>query len=101
MLYSVGFTEHGLVSLKTMEKNVRREIFKEIMILEGQPKSGKPLVGPLLGLYSLRIRNRYRAVYRIDEETERIYVELVGERKPGRIDDVYQAAKRLLANLKG
>lgn len=101
MLYNVGFTEHGLSSLKAVEKNVRREIFNETMTLAGQPKSGKPLVGPLLGLYSLRIRNRYRAVYRIDEEAVRIYVELVGERKPGKEDDVYQAAKRLLENLKG
>lgn len=100
MLHSVGFTETGLSSLKAIEKNVRREIFKEIMALADHPKSGKPLMGPLLGLYSLRIRNRYRAVYRIDEEAERIYVELIGERKPGRIEDVYKVALKLLENLK-
>lgn len=101
MLYSVGFTEHGLSSLKAMEKNVRREIFNEIMTLTDQPKAGKSLIGPLFGLYSLRIRNRYRAVYRIDEEAQRIYVEFVGERKPGKMDDIYQVARRLLENLKG
>lgn len=100
MLYSVGFTDNGISSLKAIEKNVRREIFKEIMALESQPKSGKPLVGPLLGLYSLRVRNHYRAVYRIDEEAEQIYVELIGERKPGRMEDVYQVALKLLENFK-
>lgn len=101
MLYSVGFSKHGLLTLKTLEKNIRREVFKEIMTLTEQPQSGKLLVGPLSGLHSIRIRNRYRAVYRIDEEGERIFVEFVEERKPGQIDDIYQVAKRLLENLKG
>lgn len=101
MPYEVGFTELGQSSLKAVEKNVRREIFREILPLADQPKAGKPLVGPLLGLYSLRIRDRYRTIYRIDEEAKRVYVELVGERKPGREDDIYQAARRLLDNLGG
>lgn len=101
MLYEVGFTELGKCLLKALEKNVRREIFREILLLADQPTAGKSLIGPLLGLYSLRVRNRYRVVYRIDEEAKRVYVEFVGERKPGREDDVYQAARRLLENLKG
>jgi mRNA-degrading endonuclease RelE of RelBE toxin-antitoxin system len=101
MPYELGFTELGQSSLRAVEKNVRREIFREILSLADQPKAGKSLIGPLLGLYSLRVRNRYRVVYRIDEEAERVYVELVGERKPGREDDIYQAARRLLENLKG
>jgi mRNA-degrading endonuclease RelE of RelBE toxin-antitoxin system len=101
MSYSLGFTEAGKLSLKAVEKNVRREIFNELMALIDNPKSGKALIGPLLGLYSLRIRNRYRAVYRIDEDSEKIYIELVGERKPGRVEDVYLVAKKLLENLRG
>jgi mRNA-degrading endonuclease RelE of RelBE toxin-antitoxin system len=101
MSYRVGFTEPGRLSFLAFEKNVRRDVFRAIVPLADEPKAGKPLVGSLSGLYSLRVRNHYRVVYRIDDQAERIYVEFVGERKPGRQDDVYQAARRLLENLGG
>lgn len=100
MPYKIGFTDLGKSSLKAMDKKIRQEVRRSMLPLSSQPKIGKPLIGQFSGLYSLRIGNRYRIIYRINEETERIYVELVGERKPGRMDDVYQAAKRLLENLK-
>jgi mRNA-degrading endonuclease RelE of RelBE toxin-antitoxin system len=100
MPYKIGFSDLGKASLKAVDKKVRQEICRSMLPLSGQPKSGKPLIGPFLGLYSLRVGNRYRVIYRIEEETERIYVELIGERKPGREEDVYRVAQRLLEHLK-
>lgn len=100
MAYKIGFTELGRSSLKAFEKNVRREIMRKLLPLAGEPESGKPLIGPFLGLHSLRVRNRYRVVYRIDEVAEKIYVELVGERDPGQDNDVYRVARKLLDSLK-
>ena len=65
MPFEVGFTKAGRSSLREMEKNARRDVARALLPLRDQPKSGKPLVGSLLGFYSLRVRNRFRVVYRV------------------------------------
>lgn len=101
MAFEIGFTPLGRSSLKGLEKKVQREILNALAPLAKQPDIGKSLVGPLAGLHSLRVRNRYRVVYRINAEAKRVYVELIGERKPGRADDIYDVARRLLESLRG
>lgn len=48
------------------------------------PRAGKPLVGELSGIWSLR-RGDYRILYRIDDAKRRIEVARVGHRR-----DVYR-----------
>lgn len=99
MPFEIGFTDLGRTSLKAMDKKIRRELLNAVESLVKQPDMGKPLVGPLAGLYSLRVRDRYRVVYRINAQTKRIYVELVGERRPGQDTDIYRVAQKLLESL--
>lgn len=101
MSYAIGFTDLGHSSLKALDKNLRREVSKEILSLRDQPILGKSLMGLLRGLRSLRVRNRYRVVYRLDDECERVYIEFIGERRAGKDDDVYRLAQKLLKTLQG
>lgn len=98
MRYKIGFTDLGRDSIRALAKNVQGDVLDSIRGLALAPECGKPLTAPLSGLRSIRIRNRWRVVYRIDGET--VIVEFTGERRPGMKDDVYAAAERLLKNLK-
>lgn len=99
MLYEIRFTDLGRSSLKTLQKNVQRDVVKALWSLGNAPKSGKPLVDALFGLHAIRVRSQYRIVYGIDDKTKTIRVELVGVRRPGRKEDIYQVAQKLLKSL--
>lgn len=100
MTFEIGFTDLGRSSLKVLEKKAQREIMKAVESLAKDHNMGKPLMGPLTGLRSLRVRDRYRVVYRINVEAQRVYVELAGERRPGQDSDIYRVACKLLDTLK-
>lgn len=64
----------------------------------------KPLLGPLLGFYSLRF-SRYRAVFCVEEDkiangdvivTIKITFVIAGKREARSRDDVYEIARKLL-----
>jgi len=77
---------------------VRRQIARRIDELQTDPeKRGKPLLGELAGIYSLRAAGqRYRILYRIERERVVVYVVAVGIRKEGDKRDIYSLARRLL-----
>lgn len=83
------------------DKKVRRAIAEAVDALAGKPEAqGKPLVGPLEGLRSVRtVRSRFRVIYRVDPRRRRVSVLLIGPRKPGQEEDVYAVARRLLKTL--
>lgn len=63
------------------------ELHAIVAALEGladKPRSGKPLVGELAGIWSLR-RGDYRVLYRIDDDAGRVEVARVSHRR-----DVYR-----------
>jgi mRNA interferase RelE/StbE len=60
-------------------------------------KQGKPLLGELKGLRSVRaVGHRYRIIYRIRREQIEVLVVAAGIRREGDRQDIYRLAQRLL-----
>lgn len=66
--------------LKKLNANEKIRIDKKILNLQGNPKLGKPLVGKLSGLWSLRIGD-YRVIYQIKYDKLLILVLKIGHRR--------------------
>jgi len=66
--------------LKKLDKNSKIEIIKKLKRLKNNPRLGKPLLGRLTGLWSLRIGD-YRAIYQIKKSELLILVLKLGHRK--------------------
>jgi mRNA interferase RelE/StbE len=63
-------------------------------------KQGKALSEDLIGYRSIRaVGQRYRIIYRIEEDQILVVVVGIGRRKEGDKRDIYEVTKRLLANL--
>ncbi len=76
---------------------IRQNISKRITRLEHDPeKQGKPLSDELTGYRSIRaIGQRYRIIYKVEEERVVVVVVALGIRKEGDKKDVYELAKKL------
>jgi mRNA interferase RelE/StbE len=66
--------------LKKLEKNMEKRIREKLIELSINPELGKPLVGKLAGLWSLRVGD-YRAIYQIRKSELLILILKVGHRK--------------------
>jgi mRNA interferase RelE/StbE len=63
-------------------------------------KQGKALSEDLIGYRSVRaVGQRYRIIYRIEEENVVVMVVGIGRRKEGDKKDIYALTKRLLENM--
>lgn len=63
-------------------------------------KQGKSLSEELIGYRSVRaVGQRYRIIYRIEQDQVLVVVVGIGRRKEGDKQDVYAVTQRLLANL--
>jgi len=99
MAYQIEITPTALGALETVtDRRTRSAIIRRIDALMEEPgKLGKPLRGWLAGFMSTRAAGqRYRVVYRIDDEEKRVIVYMVGIRKEGSRRDVYALAERLV-----
>ncbi len=100
--YSIEIAPTGYESLEEItNKKILGEVSKVIDGLEMDPGSqGKELLEPFVDVRSLGAsRNRYRVLYKVDESERLVSVLLVGKRRPGQDEDVYEVARRLLKNL--
>jgi mRNA-degrading endonuclease RelE of RelBE toxin-antitoxin system len=90
-VYSVHWTDDGLADVRSLPKNVRNFLKKEITgRLTVQPyECSKPLRQPLQLLRSFRCRE-YRVVFRANEEMRAIVIAAVGKRLPQSQTDVYR-----------
>lgn len=60
-------------------------------------KKDKPLVGQLAGFRSLRVAGqRFRIIYRIEDDRVVVYVVAIGIRAEGSRKDIYSLAKKLV-----
>jgi len=66
--------------LKKLETSVKIRIESKLKGLSDNPELGKPLVGKLAGLWSLRIGD-YRVIYQIRKSELLILVLKIGHRK--------------------
>jgi mRNA-degrading endonuclease RelE of RelBE toxin-antitoxin system len=102
--YSIELAPTVFRSLRAIkDKKTLREIATVLDGLSHRPEDqGKPLTGPLEGISSLRAaRSRYRVLFKVETEKKRVFVLLVGARRPGETTDVYALARRLFENLAG
>ena len=79
-MYKVFLKKKPEFFLKKLDKLERRIILKKLEKLRNNPELGKPLVGKLAGLWSLRI-GKYRAIYQIRQSKLVILVLKIGHRK--------------------
>ena len=66
--------------LKKLDTNEQERIKNKFRNLANNPELGKPLIGKLVGLWSLRIGD-YRAIYQIRKLELLILVVKIGHRK--------------------
>lgn len=80
------------------DKRVREKLIQRIKELAHEPeKQGKPMVADLAGYRSIRaVGQRYRIIYRIEEEQVVVIVVAAGIRKEGDKRDIYKLAQRLI-----
>ncbi len=98
-LYRVRLTPTAEAMLSGIkDRRVREAIRDRIDGLAHDPdKQGKPLLGELKGLRSLRaVGQRYRIIYRLHEAHVKVIVVALGLRREGNRDDIYRLAQRLL-----
>ena len=80
------------------DARTRRAIADVIDRLKDEPaKRGNPLFGTLTGYRGCRAAGqRYRVIYKVDEDSATVLVALIGIRKEGDKRDVYALAERLI-----
>lgn len=99
MAHEIKISPTALNMLKGIsDRRVRDKIIEKIDHLAVSPeKQGKPLVGELTGYRSVRaVGQRYRIIYRIEDEQVVVLVVAIGIRKEGSRRDVYELAQKLI-----
>ncbi|HXF81487.1 MAG TPA: type II toxin-antitoxin system RelE/ParE family toxin [bacterium] len=93
---TVEITDQCLVrDLVAMPDKLAQAIVEKMGILASNPEFGKPLTGELAG-YRRLTHGQYRILYRYHEQSDTVFVVLIGLRKGTEMDDVYSNARRLL-----
>jgi mRNA interferase RelE/StbE len=82
--YEVILSVDAAKSIRKLPKQVQRAVVAALTALETDRRAGKPLIGELVGIWSLR-RGDYRVLYRIDDRERRVEIARVGHRR-----DVYR-----------
>jgi mRNA interferase RelE/StbE len=80
------------------DRRTREQLADRVDGLAHDPeRQGKPLLGELAGLRSIRAAGqRYRILYRVEREWVVVLVLAVGRRQAGSRRDVYELARKLL-----
>ncbi len=88
--------EKQLAEIK--DRRIRESVGKRINDLEYEPElQGKPLIDELGGYRSVRaVSQRYRIIYKVEDEQVTVLVVALGIRKDGDKKDVYNLAKKLI-----
>lgn len=95
--FDVILTKTARGHLQSLDGSVRKRIAHKVDHLKTAPHVGKPLIGPLMGSHRIRAVERYRIVYRIDEEARRVVVWAIGIRHDGDAHDIYKVATAIAA----
>ena len=96
--WNVTITSRATTQLaRVTDRRIQEALKTRLRKLDIEPeKQGKPLSDKLSGYYSVRaIGQRYRIIYKLEEEQVVVLVVLVGRRKEGDKQDAYAMAKRL------
>jgi len=82
--YRVVVARRAARDLRRLRHDERAAIMAALERLAAMPRAGKPLVGELAGIWSLR-RGDYRVLYRVDDASKIVEVARVAHRR-----DVYR-----------
>ncbi|TME47877.1 MAG: type II toxin-antitoxin system RelE/ParE family toxin [Chloroflexi bacterium] len=82
--YRVVVASRAAKDLRRLRHDERAAIIAALERLAAMPRAGKPLVGQLAGIWSLR-RGDYRVLYRVDDASKIVEVARVAHRR-----DVYR-----------
>jgi mRNA interferase RelE/StbE len=99
MAYQIEITPTAFNALKAIsDRRTRSTIIRRIDTLVKEPEDqGKPLRGWLAGFYSIRAAGqRYRIVYKVDNNQQKVVVYMVGIRKEDSRKDIYSLAEHLV-----
>lgn len=97
--YRVVWSDEARKMLSAIpDKRIQAKIIERGEELEVEPeKQGKALIDDLTGFRSVRtVGQRYRILYKIENEQIMVFIVAVGIRKEGSKNDIYQLAKKLL-----
>ena len=99
MIYQLEITPTALGMInKVQDRRIRAKIIETIDGLAEEPeKKGKSLAAELDGYYSIHaVGQRYRIIYRIDNEKVIVLIVAAGIRREGDRKDIYALAKKLI-----
>lgn len=99
MIFQIEITPTALGMInKVQDRRIRTKIIETIDGLAEDPeKKGKPLTAELDGYHSVRAAGqRYRIIYRIDNEKIIVLVVAAGIRREGDRKDIFELAKKLI-----
>ena len=99
MIFQIEITPIALGMIdKIQDRRIRAKIIETIDGLAEDPeKKGKPLIAELDGYHSVRaVGQRYRIIYRIDNDKVVVLVVAAGIRREGDRKDIYALAKKLI-----
>ena len=97
--YTIKWTETALkVAAAVPDQRIRRLISQRAdQLAESPEQQGKPLLGELAGLRSVRaVGQRYRIIYRVARREVIVLIVAIGRRKRADRSDIYELAKKLL-----
>jgi mRNA interferase RelE/StbE len=79
------------------DRRIQERLRSSLRRLEYEPElQGKPLADELVGYRSVRaVGQRYRIIYRIEDQRVTVVVVALGIRKEGDKKDIYELAKKL------
>ena len=84
MTYRLKYTqtfEKQIEKIKKKDKTLTEEAMKKVEKLQEMPYTGKPLEYRLAPYRSVRVKRKYRLVYRVDEEEKEVALVAFGHRK--------------------
>lgn len=84
MTYQLKYTqtfEKQIEKIKKKDKVVMEETIKKVEKLREMPYTGKPLKYRLAPYRSVRVKGKYRLVYKVDEEEKEVVLVAFGHRK--------------------
>lgn len=99
MQWSVRLTGEARKQLAHIrDARVRAKLREALAGLAEDPdRKGKPLTGNLKGFRSIQaVGQRYRIIYKLEQDTVTVYIVTVALRKVGDTKDAYALAQRLL-----
>ena len=97
-MYKIKLTKLAIEKLNEIDSKTRNQVINKIEVLKEEPSiRGKPLKGILKEYRSIRAAGqRYRIIYKVEEDKILVIVINIGIRKDGDKKDIYELMKKYI-----